>query len=129
MNGAPAFFELGVEDADRAREFYSALFGWNLPRSSGGGGYMISASTLPGVQAGVQHGVQPGGEGGVSPYLVLAVDDMDWAIHRVRALGGTVEDVEGEGSEESVAREGRFQLCRDNQGSTFGLHQPPVSQP
>jgi uncharacterized protein len=34
-----------------------------------------------------------------------------------------VEDVEG--GEESVARRGRFKLCRDDQGSAFGLHQPP----
>jgi hypothetical protein len=27
--------------------------------------------------------------------------------------------------EESVALWGRFRLCRDDQGSPFGLHQPP----
>jgi uncharacterized protein len=32
-------------------------------------------------------------------------------------------DVGGE-DEESDARFGRFKLCRDDQGSPFGLHQP-----
>jgi uncharacterized protein len=32
-----------------------------------------------------------------------------------------------EGGDESVARFGRFKLCRDDQGSPFGLHQPPAS--
>lgn len=121
MNGAPAFFELGVEDADKAREFYSDLFGWNLPPSPAGGGYMVSTSTLPG-------GLH-GGDRGASPCLFFAVEDMDWATHRVQALGGTVEDPQSESSEESIARHGRFRLCRDNQGSPFGLHQPPASPP
>ena len=37
-----------------------------------------------------------------------------------------VEDVEGD--EESVARFGRFRLCRDDQDSPFGLHQPPAAR-
>jgi hypothetical protein len=43
----------------------------------------------------------------------------------VRERGGTVEDMDVEGDEESQARHGRFKLCRDDQGSAFGLHQPP----
>ena len=31
-----------------------------------------------------------------------------------------------EGDEASVAQHGRFELCRDDQGSPFGLHQPPT---
>ncbi len=44
---------------------------------------------------------------------------------RVRELGGEVEDVDVEGDEGSIARFGRFKLCHDDQGSSFGLHQPP----
>jgi hypothetical protein len=43
----------------------------------------------------------------------------------VRELGGVVEDMDVEGGQDSVARFGRFKLCRDGQGSPFGLHQPP----
>jgi hypothetical protein len=32
-----------------------------------------------------------------------------------------------EGDEESQASTGRFKLCRDDQGSPFGLHQPPAA--
>ncbi|MGH8942424.1 MAG: VOC family protein, partial [Acidimicrobiia bacterium] len=41
-------------------------------------------------------------------------------------LGGTVDDTDVEGDEESIARFGRFKLCIDDQGSPFGLHQPPL---
>jgi uncharacterized protein len=30
-----------------------------------------------------------------------------------------------DGDEEAVAKFGRFKLCKDDQGSRFGLHQPP----
>lgn len=54
------------------------------------------------------------------------MDDLDAAVARVRELGGTVEDLgDGGDSEESAARFGRFKLCRDDQGSAFGLHEPP----
>ena len=67
-----------------------------------------------------------GGDKGASPYVFFAVDDMDAALERVRELGGSVEEMEVEGDGEQQARFGRFKLCRDDQGSSFGLHQPPA---
>jgi hypothetical protein len=49
---------------------------------------------------------------------------MDAALERVRELGGAVEETDVGDDEASVARFGRFKLCRDDQGSPFGLHQP-----
>ena len=45
----------------------------------------------------------------------------------MRELGGQSEeiDVEHDEDEASIARFGRFKLYRDDQGSSFGLHQPP----
>jgi hypothetical protein len=45
----------------------------------------------------------------------------------VRELGGTIDEMDVEGDEGSQARFGRFKLCRDDQGSPFGLHQRPAS--
>jgi uncharacterized protein len=66
-----------------------------------------------------------GGDRGATPYVFFAVDDIDAALERVRELGGTVEEMDVEGDEESTAVFGRFKLCRDDQGSPFGLHQRP----
>jgi uncharacterized protein len=44
----------------------------------------------------------------------------------VRELGGDVEMIPGDNTEESAAEFGHFRLCRDDQGSRFGLHQPPA---
>jgi predicted enzyme related to lactoylglutathione lyase len=116
MAGELAFFELGVADADRGRAFYEGLFGWELSPGPSGG-FEIGA-------AGVGGGMH-GGDPGAAPYVFFAVDDMDAAVARVQELGGEVEDVNVEGDADSVARFGRFKLCRDDQGSPFGLHQRP----
>ena len=119
QSGAVSFFELGVADAECGRAFYGGLFDWQFERGPSGEGWSISTAGVPG-------GMHPGDEG-ASPYVFFAVDDMDAALQRVRELGGEVEEMDVEGDEESVARFGRFKLCRDDQGSGFGLHQPPAA--
>jgi predicted enzyme related to lactoylglutathione lyase len=69
-----------------------------------------------------------GGDAGASPYLFFGVDDLDAALARIAELGGTVEEIDVEGDdEESTRRFGRFKLCRDDQGSSFGIHEPPAA--
>ena len=114
MNGELSFFELGVGDADRARAFYGSLFGWEFVDE--GSGATIETPNIPG-------GLH-GGDPGASPYLFFRVDDLDAALAQVRELGGEVGDDLGD-DPDTVARFGRFVICKDDQGSGFGLHQPP----
>lgn len=116
MNGAISFFELGVADAARGRAFYEGLFGWGFETGPSGNGWVISTPGVPG-------GMHPG-DAGAAPYVFFAVDDLDAALARVLELGGEVVDM-GLGDDDSE-RFGRFRFCRDDQGSTFGLHQPPA---
>jgi uncharacterized protein len=117
MAGELAFFELGVADTERGRAFYEALFGWKFETGPSGNGYAVTAPNVPGGMH--------GGDPGATPYLFFRVEDMDAATERVRELGGEVDEMNVEGDEASIARFGRFKLCRDDQGSAFGLHQPP----
>jgi uncharacterized protein len=119
MAGDLTFFELGVEDAERGRTFYEGLFGWRFAPGPSGEGFLIQT---PGGRGGIH-----GGDPGASPYVFFAVADIDAAIARVVELGGVVEEMDVEGDEESQASTGRFKLCRDDQGSPFGLHQPPAA--
>ena len=120
MAGELSFFELGVEDVERGREFYEGLFGWDFAGGPSGQGFTITTPTVPGGMH--------GGDRGAAPLVFFAVDDMEAALARVRDLGGVVEEMDVEGDEESVARFGRFKLCRDDQDSPFGLHQPPAAR-
>ncbi|WP_455353189.1 VOC family protein [Streptomyces sp. SYSU K217416] len=121
MAGEISFFELGVADADRARTFYGGLFDWTFePGTPDGGGFAIRTPQVPG-------GLH-GGDAGASPYVFFKVDDIEAALTRVLELGGTVEAFDAGADAESIAQFGHFKLCRDNQGSPFGLHQPPPAQ-
>jgi predicted enzyme related to lactoylglutathione lyase len=115
--GELAFFELGVADTARGRAFYEGLFGWTFETGPSGDGFVIDT---PNVRGGMH-----GGDAGAAPLLFFRVEDMEGALERVRELGGEVEEIDVEGDEASIARFGRFKLCRDDQGSPFGLHQPP----
>jgi predicted enzyme related to lactoylglutathione lyase len=117
MTGELAFFEIGVGDTDRGRAFYERLFGWRFDTGPSGSGFLITA---PNMKGGMH-----GGDAGAVPYLFFAVDDMDVALARVRELGGQVDETDLEGDAAAAARFGRFKLCRDDQGSPFGLHQRP----
>ena len=116
MSGELSFFELGVGDVDRARAFYGSLFGWEF----GGAGEGASINT-PNIPGGIH-----GGDEGASPYVFFRVDDLDAALERVRELGGDEGDYRSDDDPDTVARFGRFVLCKDDQGSGFGLHEPPT---
>lgn len=116
MAGELSFFELGVEDVERGRAFYEKVFGWRFEPA--GQGFAI---TTPNVAGGIH-----GGDREASPYVFFEVDDLEEALGCVRELGGVVDEIDAGGEdEETVARFGRFKLCCDDQGSAFGLRQPP----
>lgn len=118
MPGELGFFELGVEDAEKGRAFYEGLFGWRFTPGPSGSGWAIETPNV----AGGMHASDPGAR----PYVFFTVEGMDAAVERVRELGGEVVEADVEGNAESQARFGRFKLCTDDQGSSFGLHQPPA---
>lgn len=119
MSGEPSWFEIGVADAAKARTFYGGVLGWEFETAGAeDAGAVIRTG---GVDGGLH-----GGDPGATPYVFFRVDDMDAALDRVRELGGKVEpspDVDPDSDSEY----GRFALCSDDQGSPFGLHQPPAA--
>lgn len=110
--GELSFIELGVADPERARSFFGELLGWSFP-PYGETGSMVAGA---GIGAGL-HGDDPGG--GV--YAFFAVHDLDQAIERLEELGGELAQSVGDDD----PAYGRFVLCRDDQGTPFGLHEPP----
>lgn len=114
MSGEVSFFELGVRDPALARHFYGELFGWQIEPGPSGEehGFKIQTDNLSG-------GLH-GGDEGAGPYLFFKVKDIEAAAQRVRELGGEAEFNEHSGPGPS----GTFAFCRDDQGSSFGLHQP-----
>jgi uncharacterized protein len=115
MRGEVSFFELGVKDPAPARRFYAELFGWQMDPGPSGEEHGFKIQT-PNIDGGLH-----GGDEGAGPYLFFEVDDAEAAAQQVRQLGGEAEFNEHSGPGPS----GTFVFCRDDQGSSFGLHQRP----
>jgi uncharacterized protein len=102
-----SFVEFPADDPDRARRFWSGLLGAELGERSeaeGRGWQTHSRSPAIGVH---QRGTGPGDTVSL-PYF--AVDDLETALDRVRRLGGSV-----------IHPGSRWAICRDSEGSPFGV--------
>jgi predicted enzyme related to lactoylglutathione lyase len=103
----PTLVEFPADDPERARRFWAELLGTPLEdrRDGEGEGWQ----TRPGEPAVGIHARGPGpGDTRALPYF--EVTDMDDALRRVEALGGSIVH-----PGESVA------ICKDSEGSAFGL--------
>ena len=112
MPARPALIEFPADDPERARRFWTGLLNADLgPRTGEQGEGWQTAESSPAV------GVHPRGRGPgdtVSlPYFT--VDDVAHALAEVEQLGGSV-----------VHPGERWAICRDSEGSPFGLALSPA---
>ena len=116
MGRALSLVEFPADDPERARRFWSGLLGAELGERSddeGRGWQTHTGTPSVGVHA---RGTGPGDTVSL-PYF--AVGDLDAAIARVVALGGSV-----------IHPGSRWAICRDSEGSPFGLAlDPPAGTP
>ncbi|WP_166350920.1 VOC family protein [Phytoactinopolyspora limicola] len=103
------WFELPGASTDKARAFYSGLFGWTFSNFGGQGYHMVD-------------GANPGGAitsgDGSHPVAYFSTEDINASVAKVKELGGTAPDPM------EIPGVGRMALCQDDQGTTFGLYEP-----
>jgi predicted enzyme related to lactoylglutathione lyase len=104
--------EFPADDVERARTFWQGLLGIELEvRREGEGDGWQTHSDGPGI--GIHDRGRGPGDSFSLPYFAVA--DMDEALRRVEALGG------------SVIHPGEaWAVCRDSEGSPFGLARDPL---
>ena len=105
----PSLIEFPADDPERARRFWSGLLGASLDDRSedeGDGWQTHDAGPAIGVH---RRGRGPGDTFSL-PYF--AVTDLDAALEQVETLGGSV-----------VHPGERWAICKDSEGSPFGLAQ------
>jgi predicted enzyme related to lactoylglutathione lyase len=103
--------EFPSDDPERARSFWSAVLAIRLdPReeSEGRGWQTHGASPALGIH---ERGSGPGDRFSL---VYFGVDDLQAALDRVRSAGGEV-----------IHPGARWAICRDSEGSPFGLSQRP----
>lgn len=105
MAGDLYYFTFVVPDVDRARAFYSRLWGWTYEDSG------PDASHIPNT---TPYGGLAGGATEAHTRLYFAVDDVDAAVARIRELGGEATDTQEVAS-------GWIADCKDDQGLPFSI--------
>jgi predicted enzyme related to lactoylglutathione lyase len=82
---APAYLEFTVRDEARAKAFYSAVFNWRFTDYDPTYTNFVADG---GVSGGFLKGAPKGVAGG--PLMVFPVGDLEAALGRVKAAGGTI---------------------------------------
>jgi predicted enzyme related to lactoylglutathione lyase len=107
-------FEINATDPQRAKKFYSNLFGWKYKESE-----------IPGVEYYLIDGVTPGGainpntepSKTKAPTVYFGVEDIDKSLKKVRDGGGTADE------KQPIPGQGWFAGCTDTEGNAFSLYQ------
>jgi predicted enzyme related to lactoylglutathione lyase len=88
MGQPVAFFEIITPDAERARKFYTEMFGWTAEADPNMGGYAL-VDTNAGEGA-IGGGIGPASAPGEGPSVkvYMRVDDLDACLDRAERLGG-----------------------------------------
>lgn len=105
--GPPCLIEFPADDPERARRFWSGVLATELQarHEAEGEGWQTHAG---GPEVGVHARGRGPGDSFSLPYF--PVSDLVAALERVTALGGTV-----------VHPGAQWAICRDSEGSPFGL--------
>jgi uncharacterized protein len=117
MAGEIVHLEIPADDTEKAREFWSSLFGWQFESYPGPSEYHM-ARLAENQGAAISN---ESGRRGMRPYF--DVDDVNAGAARVRELGGECAEPM------PVPQMGWFATCTDPQGNEFGLWQTDSSAP
>ena len=121
----PVHFEVHVDDLERAKAFYAAVFGWTYEDYSAYTGspyWGISTGPKdePGIDGGLlQRPVPVTGPGSNAFICTMAVGDYDETERRILEAGGQVALPKT--ALVGMAWQGYY---LDPEGNTFGIHQP-----
>ena len=122
MAGGVVHFELPADDENRAREFYSAVFGWGfqvIPEME----YSLALTTpldehgRPAVSGSINGGLFRRSDL-TAPVVTVDVDDIDAALEQIAARGGSVHRGKME-----VPGSGWNAYFKDTEGNIVGLWQ------
>lgn len=120
-------FEIQADDLDRAREFYSAAFGWTFQDysefvGSPYFGVITGEDDEPGINGGLlpRPTAAPAPEQGTNAFVcTVGVEDYDATEERILAAGGVVALPRM--ALPGMAWQGYY---LDTEGNTIGIHQP-----
>ena len=118
-------FEIPVDDAARAKEFYRSAFEWQLDDMDMGDGNVYTTITTTPIDEQSRLPLEPGAiNGGLfqrtsdtpTPVITIGVDGIDDALKKVEAGGGIIVQPRTE-----IPDMGAFAYFKDTEGNVVGL--------
>jgi uncharacterized protein len=121
-NPTVVHFEIPAEDVDRARKFYSTLFGWKIEKAEvkkDGGSmdyWMISTSGISNDKSSLGGGIMKRQDPEQPNLNYIGVDSIHDYSRKVTELGGKVVMPKTE-----ISGYGYFAVCMDTENNAFAL--------
>ena len=119
-------FEIPAEDLERAKKFYSEIFGWKLNQLGSEMGNYVLVHTGPSDEQGmpqdrgfINGGLMPRDPSASSTVLVMAVADTDQTVEKVKRSGGRLV-----GEILEIPNVGRYARVQDSEGNVIGVLKP-----
>ena len=122
-------FEIPVDDAARAKEFYASTFDWQLDDNDmGGGNIYTTAMTVaideqmrPKEPGAINGGIMKRSSQTPTPVITIGVDSIDDALKKIEASGGSTIT-----PRTPIPDMGAFAYFKDSEGNTMGLWESAI---
>lgn len=122
-------FEIGVDDIERAKKFYSNIFKWKVKKWEGGPEDYWLIDTDEGTSLGDGFYIRTNNCGedrnageAMNSIITIEIDNIDYGIHEVKAHGGSIIS-----EKHDIPGVGWHIYCKDTEGNIFGLLEPSSS--
>ena len=119
-------FEIPADNVERAKRFYSENFDWKLNQLGPEMGNYVLVHTgptddkgMPQDRAFINGGLMKRDPSASSPVLVIAVDDADATVDKVKKSGGKLV-----GEIMDIPNVGRYARVQDTEGNVIGVIKP-----
>ncbi|WP_067052917.1 VOC family protein [Methanofollis ethanolicus] len=109
-------FDLPADDLERAKTFYSSLFGWKFELAPGWTDFYLIATATEDGSPGIGGGMGKRGAPDQKITNYIGVQSIDACQADVTRLGGKVRL-----GKTAVPEFGYLAVCEDTEGNTFGL--------
>ncbi len=112
------YFEMPVEDFDRAIKFYEAVFGWKVTKEDRPSGLYYAVKTGDDSKPGINGSFFKKEEGWNQISNVISVQDIDDILEKIKKLGGEIVF-----PKTVINGVGYLAYFKDPEGNTFGMMQ------
>jgi predicted enzyme related to lactoylglutathione lyase len=115
-------FEIEATDTQRAKKFYTEVFGWKMDQKGEDmGNYIVISTGDPKEPGGINGGMYQGKTKELNAYsCVVAVDNIQSSMDAVKAGGGKVLSEKPD----DIPGIGLYAKCEDTEGNRFTLLEP-----